>query len=309
MKRPLGWDMESASITRSEKGQEYKISEQKTAKAGEKYAVCPVCPHHCRLKEGAVGLCRARRCENRQVVPVNYGMVTALALDPIEKKPLHFFHPGSRILSVGSFGCNLHCPFCQNHDIAEGTAKSTGAVRMSPEEILEAAVNLRSRGNIGVAFTYNEALVGYEFVRDTARLVHEAGMYNVLVTNGMAEMPILLELLPYIDAMNIDLKAFRPELYKWLGGDLQTVMCFISRAAEDAHVELTTLIIPGKNDDPRDMEQEALWIAEIDPEIPLHITRYFPRHRMTEPPTDIRKMRELMSVAKKHLKNVCLGNV
>ena len=309
MKRPLGWDMESASITRSEKGQEYKISEQKTAKAGEKYAVCPVCPHHCRLKEGAVGLCRARRCENRQVVPVNYGMVTALALDPIEKKPLHFFHPGSRILSVGSFGCNLHCPFCQNHEIAEGTAKSTGAVRMSPEEIFEAAVNLRSRGNIGVAFTYNEALVGYEFVRDTARLVHEAGMYNVLVTNGMAEIPILLELLPYIDAMNIDLKAFRPELYKWLGGDLQTVMCFISRAAEDAHVELTTLIIPGKNDDLQDMEEEAAWIAEIDLEIPLHITRYFPRHRMTEPPTDIRKMRELMSVAKKHLKNVCLGNV
>ena len=309
MRRPLEWDMESASIIRSEKGQEYIISEQKTATAGEKYAVCPVCPHHCRLKEGAVGLCRARRCENGKVVPVNYGMVTALALDPIEKKPLHFFHPGSRILSVGSFGCNLHCPFCQNHDIAEGTAKSTGAVRMSPEEILEAAVNLRSRGNIGVAFTYNEALVGYEFVRDTARLVHEAGMYNVLVTNGMAEMPILLELLPYIDAMNIDLKAFRPELYKWLGGDLQTVMRFISRAAEDSHVELTTLIIPGKNDDPRDMEQEALWIAEIDPEIPLHITRYFPRHRMTEPPTDIRKMRELMSVAKKHLKNVCLGNV
>ena len=309
MKRPLGWDMESASITRSEKGQEYKISEQKTAKAGEKYAVCPVCPHHCRLREGVVGRCRARGCENGHVVPVNYGMVTALALDPIEKKPLHFFHPGSRILSVGSFGCNLHCPFCQNHEIAEGTAKSTGAVRMSPEEILEAAVNLRSRGNIGVAFTYNEALVGYEFVRDTARLVHEAGMYNVLVTNGMAEIPILLELLPYIDAMNIDLKAFRPELYKWLGGDLQTVMRFISRAAEDAHVELTTLIIPGKNDDPRDMEEEAAWIAEIDPEIPLHITRYFPRHRMTEPPTDIRKMRELMSVAKKYLKNVCLGNV
>ena len=134
-------------------------------------------------------------------------------------------------------------------------------------------------------------------------------MYNVLVTNGMAEIPILLELLPYIDAMNIDLKAFRPELYKWLGGDLQTVMRFISRAAEDAHVELTTLIIPGKNDDLQDMEEEAAWIAEIDPEIPLHITRYFPRHRMTEPPTDIRKMRILMSVAKKHLKNVVLGNV
>ena len=133
--------MESASITRSEKGQEYKISEQKTAPAGEKYAVCPVCPHHCRLREGVVGRCRARLCENGHVVPVNYGMVTALALDPIEKKPLHFFHPGSRILSVGSFGCNLHCPFCQNHEIAEGTAKSTGAVRMSPEEILAKNIN------------------------------------------------------------------------------------------------------------------------------------------------------------------------
>lgn len=300
MRRPLELGMESASIIRSD---------TRPAASPEIYAVCPVCPHHCRLREGSVGLCRARRCENGRVVSVNYGMVTALALDPIEKKPLHFFHPGSRILSVGSFGCNLRCPFCQNHEIALGTAESTGAVQMSPGEILEAAEKLRGRGNIGAAFTYNEALVGYEFVRDTARLIHDAGMYNVLVTNGMAEMPVLLELLPYIDAMNIDLKAFRPELYKWLGGDLSTVMSFISRAAEDAHVELTTLVIPGRNDDVRDIEREAAWIAEIDPQIPLHITRYFPRHRMTEPPTDIRKMRELMTAAKKYLKNVCLGNV
>ena len=227
---------------------------------------CRVCPRQCGIDRtaGKTGFCRAPYLPK----------VALVSRHDWEEPPIS----GTKGSGTVFFShCNLNCVFCQNHDIAEGTAKSTGAVRMSPEEILEAAVNLRSRGNIGVAFTYNEALVGYEFVRDTARLVHEAGMYNALVTNGMAEMPILLELLPYIDAMNIDLKAFRPELYKWLGGDLQTVMRFISRSAEDAHVELTTLIIPGKNDDLRDMEREAVWIAEIDPQIPLHITRYFPR--------------------------------
>ena len=250
--------------------------------------VCPVCPHHCALREGAVGRCRARKCVGGKITCINYGKITSLALDPIEKKPLYYFYPGSRIVSVGSFGCNLSCPFCQNHEIAEET---------------------RDRGNIGVAYTYNEALVGYEFVRDTAKLVHEAGMKNVLVTNGTAELPILEELLPYIDAMNIDLKAFRPELYKWLGGDLQTVMNFITRAAQESHVELTSLIVPGKNDSLEDMEREASWIAGIDPDIPLHITRYFPRHRMSEPPTRVSVMRELKSVAERHLSRVLLGNV
>ena len=272
--------------------------------------VCPVCPHHCALREGAVGRCRARKCVDGKITCINYGKITSLALDPIEKKPLYYFYPGSRIVSVGSFGCNLSCPFCQNHEIAAAGAREARYARdMMPEEICEIAEETRDRGNIGVAYTYNEALVGYEFVRDTAKLVHEAGMKNVLVTNGTAELPILEELLPYIDAMNIDLKAFRPELYKWLGGDLQTVMNFITRAAQESHVELTSLIVPGKNDSLEDMEREAAWIAGIDPDIPLHITRYFPRHRMAEPPTRISLMRELKSVAERHLNRVLLGNV
>ena len=272
--------------------------------------VCPVCPHHCALREGAVGRCRARKCVGGKITCINYGKITSLALDPIEKKPLYYFYPGSRIVSVGSFGCNLSCPFCQNHEIAAAGAREARYARdMMPEEICEIAEETRERGNIGVAYTYNEALVGYEFVRDTAKLVHEAGMKNVLVTNGTAELPILEELLPYIDAMNIDLKAFRPELYKWLGGDLQTVMNFITRAAQESHVELTSLIVPGKNDSLEDMEREAAWIAGIDPDIPLHITRYFPRHRMAEPPTRISLMRELKGVAERHPNRVLLGNV
>ena len=146
--------------------------------------VCPVCPHHCVLREGAVGRCRARKCVGGKITCINYGKITSLALDPIEKKPLYYFYPGSRIVSVGSFGCNLSCPFCQNHEIAAaGSREARYARDMTPEEICEIAEETRDRGNIGVAYTYNEALVGYEFVRDTAKLVHEAGMKNVLVTN------------------------------------------------------------------------------------------------------------------------------
>ena len=273
-------------------------------------AVCPVCPHHCRLPEGAYGRCRARRNIEGRVVCANYGKVSSIALDPIEKKPLAFFYPGSMILSVGSFGCNLACPFCQNYEIAAAKeADFQRLYRISPEELCALARQERSRGNIGVAYTYNEALVGYEYVRDSAKLVHQAGMKNVLVTNGMAELPVLEELLPYMDAMNIDLKGFRPEIYRYLGGDFETVKAFIARAAEACHVELTSLIVPGMNDDPEDMEREAAWIASVNPEIPLHITRYFPRYKMRKGATDISLLKDLKRVAERHLAKVLLGNV
>ena len=273
-------------------------------------AVCPVCPHHCRIPEGSFGRCRARKNEGGKVICANYGKLTSIALDPIEKKPLVFFHPGSMILSVGSYGCNLSCPFCQNYEIAAaGESDFRSLYEVSPQELCSLAKRETARGNIGVAFTYNEALAGYEYVRDSARLVHEAGMLNVLVTNGTAELPVLEELLPYIDAMNIDLKGFRPEIYRQLGGDLETVKAFITRAAQDCHVELTSLIVPGMNDDPADMEKEAEWIAQIDPRMPLHITRYFPRYKMHERPTDIPVLRQLMKIAEKRLWRVRLGNV
>ena len=273
-------------------------------------AVCPVCPHHCVLEEGKIGRCRGRWNAGGHVVSRSYGKLTAIALDPIEKKPLHFFRPGSMILSVGTYGCNLACPFCQNHEIAAAQEEDFSRFyEVSPEKLVRLAVEEKRRGNIGVAYTYNEAMVGYEYVRDSAKLVKEAGMVNVLVTNGMAELSALEEVLPYIDAMNIDLKAFTPEAYRRLGGDFETVKAFIARASEEAHVELTSLIVPGLNDDPADMEREAEWIAGLSEEIPLHITRYFPRWKMREPATDISLMKELKAVAERKLRHVCLGNV
>ncbi len=273
-------------------------------------AICQVCPHHCRLPEGAYGRCRARKNDGGTVVCSSYGKLTSIALDPIEKKPLAYFRPGSRILSVGSFGCNMACPFCQNFEIADaGEADMRRLYDVSPAELCELAKEACDQGNIGVAFTYNEALTAYEYIRDTARLVHDAGMCNVLVTNGMAEPWVLEEILPYIDAMNIDLKGFRPEIYKYLGGDLDTVKSFIMTAAKKCHVELTTLIVPGMNDDPRDMEREAAWIAGISPDLPLHITRYFPRHKLQTPATDITVLQQLQDIAGRSLNRVRLGNV
>lgn len=278
--------------------------------ADKSIAVCPVCPHHCRLKEGGTGRCRARANIGGKVVPINYGKVTSIALDPIEKKPLAFFCPGSKVLSVGSFGCNLMCPFCQNHDIAQTGAEDIPEVyTVTPEKILSIALDEVPSGNIGVAYTYNEALVGYEFVRDTAKLVREKGLKNVLVTNGCCEIPVLEEILPYMDAMNIDLKGFRPEIYEKLGGDLETVKAFIARSASECHVEITSLIVPGLNDSVEDMKAEAEWIASIDPGIPLHITRYFPRFRYNEPATDTGLMRVLKETAFQKLDRVLLGNV
>jgi len=204
----------------------------------------------------------------------------------------------------------MSCPFCQNYDISTvGEDFFRKLNHLSPEELVTIASDHIPEGNIGVAYTYNEAMVGYEYVRDCAKLVHESGMKNVLVTNGMAELSVLEEVLPYIDAMNIDLKAFTEDAYKKLGGDLDTVKRFITKSAEESHVEITSLIVPRLNDLPEEMEKEAEWIAGIDPGIPLHITRYFPRYKMMEKATDIELMKRLKSAAEKHLSRVLLGNV
>ena len=271
--------------------------------------ICTLCMHRCALSEGQYGRCRARKNEKGRIICANYGKLTALMLDPIEKKPLRYFFPGSRILSVGSFGCNLACPFCQNHEISMASPASAEYREISPEALTSLALRCRAQGSIGLAFTYNEPLVGYEFVRDTARLAHSQGLKNVLVTNGSAHLSILEELLPYIDAMNIDLKGFSSAYYRRLGGDLETVLAFIQRAAKDCHVELTTLIVPGENDSEEEMEREAQWIASIDPKIPLHVTRFFPRYRMQDrEATDVGRILRLKVIAGRQLAYVCTGN-
>nr|WP_304954902.1 AmmeMemoRadiSam system radical SAM enzyme [uncultured Acetatifactor sp.] len=274
---------------------------------------CQVCMHHCSLSSGQTGLCRARKNLDGIIRCDNYGQITSLALDPIEKKPLKHFRPGSLILSVGSYGCNLRCPFCQNHEISMAGSAEAEARYVSPRQLADMALEWKERkraGNIGIAYTYNEPLTGWEYVRDTARLVREYGMVNVLVTNGTASLEVLEELLPYIDAMNIDLKGFREDYYRMLGGDFGTVKAFIMRAAKGCHVELTTLIVPGENDSMEEMAEEARWIADLNPEIPLHITRFFPQYRMADrAPTDVKQIYRLAETARQYLANVYVGNV
>jgi pyruvate formate lyase activating enzyme len=284
-------------------------------------AKCGVCFRHCEIPEGGTGFCGARGCREGRVVPLNYGLLTALALDPIEKKPLMRFRPGSKILSLGSYGCNLRCPFCQNHEIswsAEALTWGERARRATPEALVEAALDCTGRGNIGLAFTYNEPLIGWEFVRDTAKLAHEAGLVNVLVTNGTAETAVLEELGPYIDAMNIDLKGFTEGYYRRvLGGDLETVKAFIQRAVQLCHVELTTLIVPGENDSPEEIRALTAWVSALrDGEgriigdgVPLHVSRFFPRYRMTDrAATPVKTVYALAEAAREKLRYVYTGN-
>ena len=265
--------------------------------------------HHCRLKPGQWGICRARKNENGKLVIKNYGQVSSLALDPIEKKPLRHFYPGSKILSVGSFGCNLRCPFCQNYEISMRKPALSEDSSLSPEELADIAVKCREKGNIGGAFTYNEPLVGWEYVLDAAKFVKEADMKNVLVTNGTISLEILERLLPYIDAMNVDLKGFREEYYRKLGGSLSVVKAFITRAVKECHVELTTLIIPEENDSIQEMTEEARWIAALNEEVPLHISRFFPRYQMADHmATEVERVYELAEEAGRYLKYVYTGN-
>ena len=280
-------------------------------------ATCNVCFRHCNISEGQLGFCGGRMTRDGRVEAYNYGRITSLGLDPVEKKPLKRFFPGSLILSVGSFGCNLRCPFCQNHEISwseHARVFARTAETVSPEELVDLALRTRSRGNIGIAFTYNEPLIGYEFVRDTARLAKNEGLKNVMVTNGTAELAILAELSPYIDAMNIDLKGFTDCYYsKVLGGDRQQVITFIEAAVKTCHVELTTLIVPGENDSEEEMRELSRWVSRLrNPDgdsIPLHISRFFPRfHMQDRKATDVRIIRHLAKIAGEALEHVYTGN-
>lgn len=272
-------------------------------------AVCGLCFHRCALEEGQTGCCRARGNRGGEVVPLNYGQVVSLALDPIEKKPLRRFHRGGMILSLGSFGCNMACPFCQNHEISMAREGELPARYMAPDEVAELAAELRPRGNLGAAYTYNEPLVGYEYVRDCALAVREKGMYNVLVSNGMLEEQPWRELLPLIDAANIDLKGVTESWYRRLGGDLETAKRSIALAAEACHVEVTTLLVPGENDSEEEIRALSGWLAGISADIPLHLSRFFPRFRMTDrPPTDVETVYHLAEVARESLHWVYTGN-
>lgn len=268
---------------------------------------CTLCFHHCDLKEGQRGFCLARRNINGKVIDENYGAITSLALDPIEKKPLKRFMPGSMILSVGGYGCNLKCPFCQNYEISYDDGKEVYG-RVSPEWLVNKAGELKSEGNIGIAFTYNEPFVGYEFMYDTFKLAKKNNLKCVIVTNGTIEEEPLRRILPYVDAMNIDLKGFTKQAYRQLKGDLETVKRTIRISAKACHVEVTSLIVPTINDSIEDMERQAQWLSSVDPSLVLHITRYFPRYHMHESPTSLMLIDHMVKTARKYLKYVYKGN-
>lgn len=275
--------------------------------------LCDVCPKFCKLREGQIGFCRARSNIGGKIVPINYGQATSLALDPIEKKPLMRFCPGTYILSYGSYGCNLRCPYCQNASISMAGPDNCPHRLITPEGLTDLAVDLSKQepGNIGVAFTYNEPTVCFEFIRDTSKLLHEAGLKSVVVTNGGLVRKYADELLPHVDALNIDLKGFSNEFYRYVKGEFDTVKKFIKAAVEHkCHVELTTLVIPTKNDDPEEIGREVEWIASISPEIPLHLSRFFPRYKVDDlPPTPAETIYRLKDIAEKKLKYVYTGNL
>ncbi len=272
---------------------------------------CTLCPHRCELAEnGPPGRCRARALRHGQIVALNYGRITGAALDPIEKKPLRRFYPGSSILSVGSFGCNMNCFFCQNAHIAAADEHSAQTEYWSPQHLCDMAQRLVSRGNIGAAFTYNEPLVGCEYVRDAARLLRQSGLRTVVVTNGCFHPEAMAELFPLVDAWNIDLKGFTQPWYSRLGGSLKTVQRFIEAAHQHGHVELTCLVVPGENDSDEEMSALAGWVATLSQAIPLHISRFFPRHEAKDArATPTQTVERLVRVAGQSLQYVYAGNM
>jgi len=272
-------------------------------------AVCGLCPHRCRVPENAAGFCKVRENIGGRLYAAGYGLVSSIALDPIEKKPLYMFHPGSNVLSVGGFGCNFNCPFCQNAKISRDFDMPR-AKYIPPEKLVEFAAKTVPEGNIGVAYTYNEPLVGYEYLLDCARLVHEAGLLNVVVTNGYISRGPLKAQLPFTDAMNIDVKGFSDGFYRKLGGRLEDVKGTVALAHSMCHVEITTLIIPGENDSEEEIALLAKWIASLDDKIPLHLSRFFPRRSYSDrEPTSCGKIHSLHEIAKKYLKNVFALNM
>ncbi|NLO25779.1 MAG: AmmeMemoRadiSam system radical SAM enzyme [Clostridiales bacterium] len=266
---------------------------------------CFLCPHACVLKPEQTGRCSVRRNKGGVLYSLNYGEITACNVDPIEKKPLYHFYPGRPILSVGSFGCNLKCGFCQNHAIAHGTP---GTVFVSPGDLVSRAMSVRD--NIGIAYTYNEPSIWYEYVLDTARLARERVLKNVLVTNGYIGIKALEQLLPFIDALNIDIKAFSDDYYGSIcSGRLSPVLDTVKAAAGCCHVEVTTLVVDELNSDTGQLESLAEWIAGVDKHIPIHLSRYYPAYQMDRPPTRLDTMAAAKEAVKKHLEYVYIGNV
>ncbi len=272
---------------------------------------CQLCPHHCHIASGKTGRCRSRRNEGGQLVSDAYAHPCALAIDPVEKKPFYHFHPGTQCLSIACTGCNFRCLNCQNHEISQAAPHEVRSTTLTPDEVVSLCEEHRCPG---IAYTYTEPLTYLEYVSDMARLAHERGLWNILVTAGYVCREPLGDLLPFLDAANIDIKAFSDEHYKKVcGGRLQPVLDTIL-AMRDAGVwiELTNLIIPGVNDNMDTIREMCQWMAGHQlHDVPLHLSRFFPHYRMRHlPPTPVETLRQAKAIAMDSgLRHVYLGNV
>ncbi len=266
---------------------------------------CRLCPHNCKIQNDKSGICGVRKNDQGKLYTTIYGEVTGFSMDPIEKKPLYHFHPGSDILSIGTKGCNFKCPYCQNWHLSQDiNVKSS---YYDPEEIVNAA---SKKGSTGIAYTYSEPFIWFEYVLDCSRLARSKNLKNVFVTNGFINEEPLKELLEYSDAMNIDLKSFREDTYrKIMKGNLHDVKETIVTANKKCHVELTTLIVTGINDNMDELREMIDWIASIDKNIPWHISRYYPNYQYDAPPTNIDFMLKLCDEANQKLNYVFCGNI
>ncbi|HEY3314808.1 MAG TPA: AmmeMemoRadiSam system radical SAM enzyme [Bacillota bacterium] len=272
---------------------------------------CVLCPVLCKIAPGKLGACRARKNVDGRLFSMNYGKVASHGLDPIEKKPLYHFYPGAYIFSLGTFGCNLHCSFCQNWEISQQEAPTAELEPAQAVATAERAAKDPDHFCIGLAYTYSEPFIWYEYVYDCARLAKDKGLKNVLVTNGYVNPEPLEKILPLIDAMNVDVKGFTERFYRRVClGRREPVLHTVERAhAAGVHVEVTNLIIPTQNDDPAETAALVDWMAGVDPRIPLHFSRYFPQYKLDLPPTPGSTLKRAREIARKKLKHVYIGNI
>ena len=266
--------------------------------------ICELCPHLCKILPDKSGICLIRKNINGTLYLSTYSEISSIGIDPIEKKPLYHYFPGTYILSIGTNGCNLKCPFCQNWQIS---TLETNRENITIVELIKLA---KQHNSIGIAYTYNEPLIWYEFILDASIEAHKNGLKNVLVTNGNINKEPLLHLIPYIDAVNVDLKGFTEEFYKWVKGSLQCTLDFIETVFKNnIHIEITNLVIPDKNDDESIFTEMCKWISNLSQDIPLHLSRYFPNYKLNIPQTPVNKLISLHNIAKQYLKYVYLGNI